>query len=432
MKQFLISLGICTSWVGFSGWLAYPWYSDVATVLGAPVALLVIFLIALIPGAAMAFVYGTVFIDRDRIKSKVNASSLRKVTVLVAAYNEQNTIVPTLRSISEQKFSCDLEVIVCNDGSIDNTSHITSEYIVHNKLTNFKMISSDENVGKANILNMGLVEATGDIIVTVDADTILSPGALQSLVNTLEHSDAVAVAGTVLVKNSKKNWLTRIQEWDYLIGISAVKQAQAAYDHTLVAQGAFSAYYKDKLQSVLGWTDTVGEDIVLTWKLLEQGHRVTHDPDAVVYTNVPETYGQFFRQRKRWSAGLVESFKTTPSIIFRREKGNVFVWYNAMFPLLDFSFLFIFVPSVIAAVFFQYYLLVGLITLLLLPLAMAVMSLMYFRQKRILERNNLKMPKRNLLGLVLFVVTYQLLQAPATLSGYATEIFNLKKTWGTK
>ena len=81
----------------------------------------------------------------------------------------------------------------------------------------------------------------------------------------------MAVAGAVLVRNSRASLMTAAQEWDYFHGISAVKRMQSMYHGTLVAQGAFSLYRKQALKTVGGWPDCVGEDIVMTWAMLERG-----------------------------------------------------------------------------------------------------------------------------------------------------------------
>src|SRR3546814_17220536 len=65
-----------------------------------------------------------------------------------------------------------------------------------------------------------------------------------------------------------------VQEWDYFHGIAAVKRMQSMYHGTLVAQGAFSLYDRKALEDVGGWPECVGEDIVVSWALLERGHRI--------------------------------------------------------------------------------------------------------------------------------------------------------------
>ena len=66
-----------------------------------------------------------------------------------------------------------------------------------------------------------------------------------------------------------------MQGWDFRLGINGIKRMQAAYNSTLVAQGAFSAYWTEDLRAVGGWPDAIGEDIVLTWSIMaERGHRI--------------------------------------------------------------------------------------------------------------------------------------------------------------
>ena len=130
---------------------------------------------------------------------------------------------------------------------------------------------------------------TTSYVITVDADTLLHPEALRRLVSRLETApdDTVAVAGSVLVRNSRQNFLTRMQEWDYFLGIAAVKRVQGLYQSTLVAQGAFSLYRTEHVRAIGGWPDAIGEDIVVTWRLMAGGQRVYFEPTAVAFTDVP-------------------------------------------------------------------------------------------------------------------------------------------------
>ena len=113
-------------------------------------------------------------------------------------------------------------------------------------------------------------------MITVDADTLLYPRAVRQLVARLLSAppDVQAVAGSVLVRNSRDNLWTRMQEWDYFLGIASVKLMQGLYQGTLVAQGAFGLYRTRAVAAAGGWPDAVGEDIVLTWQLMRQGARV--------------------------------------------------------------------------------------------------------------------------------------------------------------
>lgn len=432
-KTFIISGLITVVWASLSITLGIPWIVDIAGFTTMIPAILIVSGIAIIPGLAMSYVYGALSFDKREIINNDDVDV--PISILVAAFNEESTIIKTLKSITNQIYDGEVEVIICNDGSTDKTAELVSDFIQQTKDSEYdlRLINIENNGGKAMALNRGLSESKYDTIVTVDADTRLHVGSLQSLVNTLINSkyNYQAVAGTVLVENTNTNFWTKLQHWDYMIGMPSVKRSQSAYNGTLVAQGAFSAYTKSSLELIGGWPRTVGEDIVLTWRLLNKSLNVGYDTDAVVFTNVPTTYKDFFNQRKRWSRGLIEAFKDSFSILFKRTYYSPYIWYNLLFPFLDFVLLFIFVPSVVMALFFQFYLIVSVITVLILPLALLLNTIIYYKQKHTMNQNGIDISE-NWLGLICFVFLFQIVQVPATLSGYFSEFFNLKKTWGTK
>ena len=113
---------------------------------------------------------------------------------------------------------------------------------------------------------------TTPLVVTVDADTYLQEQSLTRLVvrltNTPQSQHVSACAAALVAANPLATFVTRMQQWDYRLGINGVKRMQAAYNTALVAQGAFSAYWTSDLRAVGGWPDAIGEDIVLTWSML--------------------------------------------------------------------------------------------------------------------------------------------------------------------
>ncbi|HWY23744.1 MAG TPA: glycosyltransferase family 2 protein, partial [Nevskia sp.] len=240
--------------------------------------------------------------------------------------------------------------------------------------------------------------------------------------------DTAATAGTVLARNSRTNLITRLQEWDYFLGIAVVKRVQSLLQGTLVAQGAFSIYRREVLREIGGWRETVGEDIVLTWAMLERGYRIGYAENAFVFTNVPENYGDYYRQRKRWSRGLIEAFKAHPRLLLPIRLNVPFVYLNLLFPYLDLAYLFVFVPGVVVALLFHNYAIVGFMTLLVVPLALTVNVMMFLKQRALFKRHGLKV-RRNVFGALLFTLGYQLILAPASLMGYLAELLKLRKAW---
>lgn len=432
--KLVIAILASCSWLMLCSYLALPWIRDLATIFGLPLALLMVFGIALIPGWANAFLISGLLLDRRPVYRL--HPTLPPVSVLIAAYNEEKCIGETLRSIAGQKYPGEVEVVVVNDGSDDDTTG-TIERARKRLLgyPNFILVHHDQypNRGKAAALNYGLKQASHDIIVTVDADTSMYNDSLARIVTNLIDGPpkTAAVAGTVLVKNSRETLIARLQEWDYFLGIAVVKRIQSLFQGTMVAQGAFSAFFRGAIEAVGGWEETVGEDIVLTWALHRHDFRVTYAENAFVFTTVPSTYKQFFRQRQRWARGLIEAFIRHPGILCRLRIFSPFVYLNLLFPYLDAAFLLFFLPGLIAAIFFKFYALVGVMTLFLLPLLVLINSIMFYRQRSIFRRHGLNI-RKNMLGLLLYMLTYQAIMVPASTAGYLSELFRTKKSWGTK
>lgn len=428
-----LSIAIVTAiaWLGLSLFLALPWLGELAQQFGWPIAVLVTMGVALIPGSANAFLIAGLVLDR-RPQFRPH-KTLPPVTVLIAAYNEEECIHETLASLARQHYGAALEILVIDDGSTDRTRDIVRHAMAsmaRPPQQSLALLEMSRNGGKARALTTGLAQASHELVITIDADTMVYRDAITQLVINQLSSPAgtAATAGTVLVRNSRQNLITRLQEWDYFLGIAVVKRVQSLLQGTLVAQGAFSIYRRDVLREVGGWPDTVGEDIVLTWAILERGYRVGYAENAFVFTNVPETYRAYYHQRKRWSRGLIEAFKKHPALLKPKRLYSPFIYLNLMFPFLDAAYLFAFMPGVFAALFFHNYTIVSLTTLLVLPLALLANLLMYLKQLAIFRQHGLVV-RRNLLGAIIFTLAYQMALAPASLAGYAAEIAGLRKKW---
>ena len=426
--KFAFTVAMALAWSVVSYLLARRWVHDLAAMEGNVLAMLMIFGIAILPGFMNAFLVAGLLFDRRPRRRPIPDAELPGITVLVAAYNEEESILSTLSSIDKQRYGGTLEVIVINDGSTDSTmDKLRSVHYPWLHVIDLKC-----NGGKANALNVGLRHATQPLTITLDADSYLYRHALRRLVERYlsDPPNTAAVAGAVLVRNSRLNLITRMQEWDYFHGIAAVKRLQSLFQGTLVAQGAFSLYRTDILRQVGGWPECVGEDIVLTWAILRLGHRVGYCEDAVTFTNAPTTFHQFIKQRQRWSRGLIEAFKTHWELLFQRRMSTLFIWWNLLFPYMDLVYTLVFIPGLILACFGIYWL-AGPMTLLVLPMAGLVNYLMFFIQSRMFRAQGLKV-RHNPLGLLVYTLFYGIVLQPGCVLGYAAELLKMRKRWGTK
>ncbi len=430
--KFVVVLVFATLWMAVSVQLSLPWLGELSRVFGVPLALVSIAFIAYVPGFMNAFLVGSILADRR--PRRMAPASYPDVCVLVACYNEQGNIADTLAGLSRQDYPGHAEVVVIDDGSTDDTLAIArreATRLSHGTLS-IRVIPMARNCGKAGALNHGLRQTRQALVVTVDGDSYLRVDALRKLVERFlsDPPGTVAVAGAVLVRNSRSSWLTRAQEWDYFHGIAAVKRVQSMYHGTLVAQGAFSLYTRDALVQVGGWPECVGEDIVVSWALLETGARIGYCEEACLFTQAPERLGQFARQRQRWSRGLMEAFARHWRLLFKARLSTLFIWWNLLFLPMDLVYTLVFIPGVVAALF-GYYWIVGLMTLLVLPLAVVWNAIIFRVQRQMFVRQDLRV-RRNLSGFFIYSLFYTMILQPVCVMGYVAELLRLRKTWGTK
>ena len=426
--KFVISLIISILWVIFSYYVSKQWISDLSEVTSSIfLAIFIIAGVAYVPGFMNAFLVSSLLLDKQP-KFKVTYPT-DDVTILVAAYNEEVGIFNTLSYIKNQSYNGKINTIVINNNSNDNTC---LEVERAKKELNMDILLLHENTpGKFNALNHGLKFVKTKYVITLDADTLIHKEAVNYLISRIKSSpnDVCAVAGSMLVRNSRDNLLAKIQEWDYFLSIASIKRMQGLYQGTLVAQGAFSLYDTSVVKSVGGWSDAIGEDIVLTWKMLKEGYRVYFEPHAVAFTDVPIKLSHFVKQRSRWARGMIEALREVKpwqqsSIYYKFLTG-----IDLLIPYMDFSYTFFWIPGVILAVFFQKYYIVGPMMLLVFPLTLISFYILYYYQANVVFKNlNLKV-RKNILGFFIFILCYQIVMSPVSLYGYVQELIGAKRVW---
>ncbi|MES2253700.1 MAG: glycosyltransferase family 2 protein [Pseudomonadota bacterium] len=431
--KFAIALTMATGWMVLSIWLSLAWLHDLGQLIGRPLALYFVAFIAYLPGFMNAFLMVSLLLDRRPPRAR--AERLPGVTVLVPCYNESAAVADTVNSLARQRYPGEVEFLVIDDGSKDRTLEIARETVAAlppDRARLFQVIAMEKNGGKSAAMNRGLAMARHQMVASVDGDCWLLVDGLERIMTRYlgDPPDTRAVAGTILVRNSRKNWITGVQEWDYFHGIAAIKRMQSMYHGTLVAQGAFSLYDRKVLEELGGWPECVGEDIVLSWAILNAGYRIGHCEDALMFTNVPETFRQFAHQRKRWSRGLIEAFMRYGKLLFAPRMSTLFIWWNLLFLPMDIAYVFGFMPGIVLALFGYYYI-AGIMTLVLLPMAMACNGLMLYIERGMFRRQGLKV-RQNLLGFFFYAICYSFVLQPVSIWGYAAELLGLRKDWGTK
>jgi len=222
------------------------------------------------------------------------------VSIIVPAHNEEKCIEGTIESLLEINYP-NKEIIIVDDGSTDRTYALASMYIPKG----VKVLHRSRG-GKWAALNYGILFSKGEIIVTIDADSLISRTALIEIVKRFQDPRVKAVCGNVKVLN-RNNLLTKCQALEYIADINIAKRAFDIVGSTMVVPGVLGAFRRDVLVSTGTYDpDTVTEDFDVTIKALKTGAVVQTTRQACAYTEVPETLKDLYRQRSRWYKGTAQ------------------------------------------------------------------------------------------------------------------------------
>ncbi|CCW34157.1 glycosyl transferase [Chthonomonas calidirosea] len=258
------------------------------------------------------------------------------VSVVIAAYNEEKVICKTVEALLASDYP-NLEIVVVDDGSKDKTAALVQERFAG--VPNVKLIRKP-NGGKASALNRGIREACGEIIVSLDADTLFAPDTIWRLVRHFADPQVGAVSGNVRVGNAR-NLITKWQSLEYITSQNFDRRAYDLLNCITVVPGAAGAIRRSALVEVGGYTsDTLAEDTDLTWKLRRAGWRIRNDSSAWAYTEAPEHLNALARQRFRWAFGTLQCLWKHRHALF--EEGT-FGWvalpslwvYQILFPAVS-------------------------------------------------------------------------------------------------
>jgi biofilm PGA synthesis N-glycosyltransferase PgaC len=424
-QKFVIATACSLVWFMVSCWLAQPWIHQLSDIAGPFLAYPAILLLALIPGFLNAHTLITLLLDTPPPLPRELLDHrwvFPPISILVDALSGAEGLPETLLSLSKQDYPAPVEIIVLDDSSAEQTIDVLKAM----RFQNFTVVHGNHG-GKAGALSTGLNVVTQDITVCIDANTYLQPQSLKRIVARLltDPPSTAAVAGCVLVRNSRASMMTRLQEWDYFLGISSAKRQQALYQGTVVAQGAFSAFKTAVLRQCEGWEPVVGEDIVLTWKLLSKGYRVGYEPTALCFTDAPTGVRGLWKQRQRWARGMVEGLKRHGSRAWQGNMTGFSVGVDFVTPVIELIYSAAFLPGVILAMTGRYYIAAPM-AVLVLPLAFLIAALMLHKQKQVFEALNLKV-RRNSLGFLAFMFFYQPLLSPICITGYLKEMVGARR-----
>ncbi len=234
------------------------------------------------------------------------------VAVVVPAYNEASTIKDTLNSLLRQTRPPD-QIFVVDDYSDDGTGETAAR-------CGAAVIRTPKNTGtKAQAQNAALPYAyvrrrngdyvPVDIVVTVDADTVLAPDALEKILAAFADPAVVAACGFLLPQRVRTSW-ERGRFIEYLFGLTFYKSIQNRWGAIVVCSGCFSAFRLSALERYGGFKPrTMAEDMDLTWELHIHGEKVVYVPEAMCYPLDPPTWRIYRQQVNRWATAFYQNIR---------------------------------------------------------------------------------------------------------------------------
>jgi cellulose synthase/poly-beta-1,6-N-acetylglucosamine synthase-like glycosyltransferase/peptidoglycan/xylan/chitin deacetylase (PgdA/CDA1 family) len=278
-----------------------------------------LFLIAIYLTLARSLVYGVLaVIEKRKVrKRKFSASFRPAVSVVIAAYNEEKVVARTVRSILNNGYQ-DIEVVVVDDGSKDETLRVLNEAFSGDERVR---IFTQPNRGKSEALNHAIAESRNDILVALDADTIFRKGTIEKLVRHFNDAKVGAVSGNARVGNRKK-WITKFQSIEYIYGFNLDRRALDVLNAITVVPGAVGASRKDLIVACGGFGhDTLAEDTDITLAIRRLGYEIRYEESAIAYTEAPETARALAKQRFRWAFGTLQAAWKHRDATFNPEYG---------------------------------------------------------------------------------------------------------------
>lgn len=284
-----------------------------------------------------------------RIKNEIRHDYYFPVSILVPAYNEEVTIIDSIESLLKLNYRL-YEIVIVDDGSKDNTAKVLIEHFKMHRIQksirkSLKCEDEEElyaadhlkvpvtlvckkNGGKGDALNMGINVSSFPYFLCIDADSMLQPDSLEKIVQpALEDDRVVAVGGLIRaaqslnIKNGKRvgyrmpwNLITSMQIMEYDRSFLAARILLDRFNGNLIISGAFGLFKKDVVIAAGGYDkETLGEDMELVVRM----HRfcinnkipylIRYEPNAVCWSQVPESLGDLKKQRRRWHLGLFQS-----------------------------------------------------------------------------------------------------------------------------
>lgn len=247
-------------------------------------------------------------------------------SAIVPAYNEEKSIGMTLQSLVNLDYPAEqMEIIVVNDGSTDQTQKIVEQFIQEHSSPQIILLNQ-QNGGKAKAMNHGLTIAKGEFFACLDADSFVSSNALQVMLPLFdeggEESAKVAAVCPLIKVKKPQSILEKVQWYEYIINMF-YRFLNAKLNCLHVTPGPFSVYRTQIIRNIGGFDEqTITEDLEIAVRLQKYHYKILHTFDAIVETVAPATWKALFRQRVRWYKGATDNTIQYQELVFNKKYGD--------------------------------------------------------------------------------------------------------------
>lgn len=247
-----------------------------------------------------AFVF---YFKRERKQTILTEFSEQPFTILIPCYNEENTAEDTIRSLDHLP-SDKCEIIAINDGSRDKTQAVLER--LAKTRSNMRVVNLVQNRGKAAALTMGAMASRHEFILAIDADSELEADAPRIMMEHFRDPNVAGVTGNPRVKN-RGTLVGRLQVGEFSALVGMIKRYHQTLGRLFALSGVLVMFRKSAIESVGYWdTDTVTEDVGISWKLQTSGWALKYEPKAKCDVLMPDTLRGLWKQRLRWAQGGFE------------------------------------------------------------------------------------------------------------------------------
>ncbi|RLE46521.1 MAG: hypothetical protein DRJ31_09930, partial [Candidatus Methanomethylicota archaeon] len=226
------------------------------------------------------------------------------VSMIIPAYNEEKMIGQAIESTLNQTYP-NIEVIVVDDGSRDNTAKIVSNFS-DKYPSRVKLIRHEKNFGKFKALNSGMKVAKGEFIYHMDADSRLAPDNVEKMISIFNDEKLGAIASIVAISNDK-NTLTKLQQVEYLFEQLIVRYSQSIGKNVIICPGAGSLFRRTAVKDFEVLDRTLTEDADYSFEVRRHKWKAGQEVDAVSFTEAPKSLSAFTKQRIRWLYGVLQT-----------------------------------------------------------------------------------------------------------------------------